>query len=124
MDSQNQKWVNLSYLLLSVLLGYIVFAFGLKLMGAYDLEAKVKNFELILRVLSLLVGGVLFLGLAKNDQANQYMHEVVVELSRVTWPTQKDTVAATFVVIIMVLISGVVLSLLDYLWTKLIQMVL
>lgn len=124
MDSQNQKWVNLSYLSLAVLLGYVVFAFGFFLMGTYDLEAKVKNFELVLRIVSLLVGGSLFFLLVKSDQVNQYMHEVVVELGRVTWPTAKETRAATIVVMIMVLISGLVLSLLDFFWTKLIQMVL
>ncbi|OGD43298.1 preprotein translocase subunit SecE [Candidatus Azambacteria bacterium RIFOXYD1_FULL_42_11] len=66
----------------------------------------------------------MFLALLRNQKANKFMNEVMVELSRVTWPTQKETSSATFIVIIMVLISGLILGLLDYVWTKLLQLVL
>jgi len=124
MESQHQKWVNLSYLALAALVGYVVFAMGLKISGIYDIEARVKNFELVLRGASLLAGGLLFLILYRNQKTNEFMNDVVGELTRVTWPTQKETTSATFIVIVMVLISGVVLGLLDYVWTRLLQMVL
>jgi preprotein translocase subunit SecE len=124
MDSQYQKWVNLSYLAVAALLGYVIFALGLKIGGTYDLEARVRNFELVLRGASLLVGGLLFLILYRNQKSNEFMNDVVAELVRVTWPTQKETTSATFIVIVMVLISGVVLGLLDYVLTRLLQMVL
>jgi preprotein translocase subunit SecE len=124
MESQYQKWVNLSYLAVAILLGYVVFAFGAKFIGAYDLESRVHNVELILRGISVLAGAVLFLVLYMNEQANQFMNEVMVELSRVTWPTQRETMSATVVVLIMVVISGVVLGMLDYLWTTLLKWVL
>ena len=124
MESQHQKWVNLSYLALAILLGYIVFSVAGKVVGAYDLEARVRNIELVLRGVSVLVGAIVFLGLYRNEQANQFMNEVMVELSRVTWPTQKDTRSATMVVIIMVVISGMVLGFLDYCWIQLLKWVL
>jgi len=37
MESQFQKWVNLSYLALAILLGYIVFAASMQLGGLLDL---------------------------------------------------------------------------------------
>jgi preprotein translocase subunit SecE len=52
------------------------------------------------------------------------MNEVAMELSRVSWPTQKETTAATFMVIIMVVISGMVLGFFDYLWTVLLKWIL
>ncbi|OFZ85855.1 MAG: preprotein translocase subunit SecE [Bdellovibrionales bacterium RIFOXYD1_FULL_55_31] len=51
------------------------------------------------------------------------MNEVMMELSRVSWPTQKETSSATMVVVIMVMISGMVLGFLDYLWTELLRLV-
>ncbi|OFZ55570.1 MAG: preprotein translocase subunit SecE [Bdellovibrionales bacterium RIFOXYC1_FULL_54_43] len=51
------------------------------------------------------------------------MNEVMMELSRVSWPTQKETSSATMVVVIMVMISGMVLGFLDYLWTVLLKWV-
>lgn len=121
MESQYQKWVNLSYLALAVLLGYVVFSVGGKVAGTYDLEARVRDIDLILRGVSVAVAALLFVILYRNDEANQFMNEVMVELSRVTWPTHKETTSATTVVIIMVLVSGLALGLLDYVWTTLLK---
>ncbi len=72
----------------------------------------------------MFAGAILFMVLYRNEQANQFMNEVIVELSRVTWPTQKDTSSATLVVIVMVLISGLVLGFLDYCWIHLLKWIL
>ncbi|MFZ9594614.1 MAG: preprotein translocase subunit SecE [Bdellovibrionia bacterium] len=118
MESTHQKWVNLSFVAISALLGYIIYSSTGKLVALYDLEARVRYLDLILRVVSVLSGGILFLGLYLNEQANQFMNEVVVELTRVSWPTPKDTRSATMIVILMVVISGLVLSFLDYFWVQ------
>ena len=124
MESQHQKWVNLSYLVAAILLGYIVFSVAGKVVAAWDLETRIRNVDLVLRGISLAAGALLFLLLYRNEQANQFMNEVVVELSRVVWPSQKDTSSATFVVIIMVVVSGVILGLLDYVWVQLMKWIL
>ena len=124
MENQQQKWVNLSYLALAVLVAFVVFSLGLKISSTWDMEARVKNLELILRGVSLVLGALVFRFLSKNEDTNQFMNEVVVELSRVTWPTQKETSSATVVVIIMVLISGMVLGFLDYVWTTVLHWVI
>ena len=124
MENSNQKWVGITFLAFSVLIAYIVFAGLFKLAGVYDFEAKVKNIDLVIRLASVAIGALLFLILYKNDSANQFMHETVTELSRVTWPTSKETVSATWVVIIMVLVTGMILGLLDKFWTLVIQWIL
>ena len=124
MESQHQKWVNLCYLAAAAVVGYVVFTFSSGLVGAYDLESRVRSIDLVVRLLSIVVGAILFFVLYKNDNSNQFMNEVVVELTRVTWPTQKETSSATMIVMIMVLISGMILGLLDYVWTRVIQWVL
>jgi preprotein translocase subunit SecE len=124
MENQNQKWVNLSYLAVSVLTAFIVFTLSMKPTSAYDLESRVRSIEMILRISSLVIGALLFVGLYRNEKVNQYMNEVVVELSRVTWPNQKETTSGTIVVIIMVLLSAGVLWLFDSIWSYLIQWIL
>ncbi|MBL7715518.1 MAG: preprotein translocase subunit SecE [Bdellovibrionales bacterium] len=124
MESQYQKWVNLAYAAVCALFAYVILAGGTRLAAAYDLETKVRNIDLIIRVGSIGLAAVLFFALFKNRQANGFMNEVVDELAKVTWPTQKETTSATVIVIIMVLISGVVLGLLDYVWTRLVQLVI
>ncbi len=124
MESQFQKWVNLSYLAVAILVGYIVFSVSGKIVGAYDLEVRFRNIELILKGVSAVLGLIVFMVLYRHEQANQFMNEVMVELSRVTWPTQKDTSSATAVVIVMVVVSGMILGLLDYFWIQVVQWIL
>lgn len=124
MESQHQKWVTLSYLAAAVLFGYIVFAMAGKLVGIYDLEVKIRNINTIIRVVSGVLGVLLFAYLYRKEEANQFMNEVMTELSRVAWPTQKETTSSTLIVIVMVLISGTVLGLLDFLWVQVLKRVL
>ena len=50
-------------------------------------------------------------------KVNAFMNEVVVELmTKVSWPTSKDTITATIVVLITVVIAGIVLAFFDWLW--------
>ena len=124
MESQYQKWVNLSYAAACALFAYVLFSGGTWMASSYDLETKLRNVDLIIRVGSIGLAAVLFFVFYKNRLINGFMNEVADELAKVTWPTQKETTSATIIVIIMVMISGVVLGLLDYVWTRLIQMVI
>lgn len=121
MDRQYQKWVSLSYFALAALTAYVVFSLLSKVAGAYDLEARFRDVDLAIRGVALLLGGLLFFLLYRNDQANQFMNEVVAELTKVTWPTQKETASATLVVIVMVVVSGVILGMLDYFWVSVLK---
>ncbi len=124
MENSSNKAVLITFGAFSVLIGYLVFAGLFKLAGVYDFEAKVKNIDLVIRLASMGVGALLFLILYKNDSANQFMHETVTELSRVTWPTNRETISSTWIVVIMVLVTGMILGLLDKFWTLVIQWIL
>jgi len=125
MENRYQKWVTVSYLAVAVLVGYIAFTGALNLAAAWDLETRIRvtNLDLIIRGISVLVAGIIFVLLYRHEKANVFMNEVMMELSRVSWPTQKETSSATMVVVIMVMISGMVLGFLDYLWTELLRLV-
>lgn len=58
------------------------------------------------------------------DKAKDYFKDVVVELKRVTWPSKKDTIAATWVVIITVVILSVFLGIVDIGLSQLIKLFL
>jgi preprotein translocase SecE subunit len=124
MENQHQKWVNLSYLAIAAVFGYVAFSLSQKMVGLYDLEARIRNVDLMVRIGSIAISAGLFGILYRNARTTQFMNEVMVELSRVTWPTQKETSSATVVVIVMVIISGMILGLLDYTWTQLLRWVL
>ena len=63
---------------------------------------------------ALTAGGGLYV--RRSDHTNQYLNEVVQELSKVTWPTQKETVISTGVACVLVVFSALVLLGYDSLW--------
>lgn len=57
-------------------------------------------------------------------QAKQYVREVKIELKRVSWPSRKETIASTSVVIILVLLVAIFFSLVDMVLSKLVGQVM
>jgi preprotein translocase subunit SecE len=59
-----------------------------------------------------------------TDNGLQFLRDVKVELKKVTWPSRKQTLSSTVVVIILVLIISLFLGLVDIGLTSLISVVL
>jgi preprotein translocase subunit SecE len=58
------------------------------------------------------------------QNVTQFLKEAKVELKKVTWPTPKQTVASTSVVIIIVFIVAIYLGIVDFVLAKLVKFVL
>jgi preprotein translocase subunit SecE len=58
------------------------------------------------------------------DKAVQFLREVKVELKKVTWPTRKQTLGSTVVVIILVMIISIFLGLVDMGLSSLVRVIL
>ena len=58
------------------------------------------------------------------SQSKQFLTEVRAEYRKVTWPSQKEAVAGTIGVVILVAIMTLVLSLVDVVLGKTIQLIL
>jgi preprotein translocase subunit SecE len=54
----------------------------------------------------------------------QFLSEAKTELKKVTWPTPKQTLASTSVVIIIVFIVAIYLGIIDYVLAKLVKYIL
>lgn len=122
MENQYQKVVNISYLALAALIAFVTLLGMMKIADSYDLETRVKSIEFIIRGLSLALGAGVFFLLYSNTKANAFMNEVTVELlTKVTWPTSRDTWMATLVVIVTVIIAGLVLAFFDWIFTVSLQ---
>lgn len=125
MDNQHQKFVNITYVVFAGLVAFLAFVAMMKLSSTLDLESKVKSIEYIIRAGSVVLGFVIFGILYTNQTANTFMGDVAVELlTKVTWPTSKETSVATGIVIVTVLIASVILGMFDWLWALLIKSVL
>jgi len=58
------------------------------------------------------------------SKALQFLKEARGELRKVTWPTMKDTMASTSVVIVLVLVVSIFLGMVDLGLTRIIRLVL
>jgi preprotein translocase subunit SecE len=58
------------------------------------------------------------------EKVKQFLAGSKIELKKVTWPTPKQTLASTAVVIIVVIIVSVFLGIVDFGLTKIIKLVL
>lgn len=58
------------------------------------------------------------------EQFRQYLREVRIETKKVTYPTRKDTIATTWVVIAVVILISIYLAVADFGLSKLVGMVL
>lgn len=55
------------------------------------------------------------------ERINQYLREVWVELNRVDWPSRREIVSMTFVVVFVLLVMSIYLGFFDYLYTTLVK---
>ena len=58
------------------------------------------------------------------DKISQFLREVRIELSKVTWPTRKDTIASTSVVLVIVFLIAVFLGIVDLGLSRLMRILL
>lgn len=124
MENQRQKWVNLIFTTVSIIVAIIAFVGFSKISAQYSLESSFKQVDLAIRFASIGLGLLTGLVLYFNDQSNAFMNEVVLEMSRVTWPAQKDTTNATIWVVLFVLVAGAILGAFDSLWAWIIKSIL
>jgi len=56
------------------------------------------------------------------NEFRQYLREVAYELRKVIWPSRKETIGSTAIVLIIVLLSSVYLGLVDAILSRLVRM--
>jgi preprotein translocase subunit SecE len=55
--------------------------------------------------------------LYRNERTRDLVTDVVTELSKVTWPSRKETYASTIVVVITSLIAAAIIGAFDFVWS-------
>jgi preprotein translocase subunit SecE len=104
--------------------GALLLAFLLSKSGDWLWSYFAKPNDLILNGAALLVAATAGVVAYRNERVFTAAIEVSRELEKVTWPTRKETSAATVVVIVTVGIAAVVLQVFDSLWSFLANWIL
>jgi len=55
------------------------------------------------------------------DRTSQFMREVVQELKRVAWPSRRQTISSTGVVLALVILVSIFLGLVDFVLSRLVR---
>jgi preprotein translocase subunit SecE len=116
------RYVNLSFVAIGLLLYVILsglFSAVIELFGS-SANAQVlgSNFR-VAHLIALVTATVVAIQLRRNERIHTWALEVGNELSKVTWPTWKETKKATWVVIITTLVIAAILGLLDWVFGSL-----
>jgi preprotein translocase subunit SecE len=114
MDKTNQKILTLSFATVSVLVWGSISLLFKTFAGTFGIVARLHDIDFIKHGMPVLIGVILFLALQFNKKVLLWGDDVALEIRKVVWPSKKDTIAMTIVVIVMVLISTLVITGLDF----------
>lgn len=124
MEQNNQKIMTMAF----IGTGFVVFVVTNVLFEAlatsFGAVAAIRSSDLVVHGVPISFGIGTFLALQLNPKVRAWMDEVLVELFKVVWPTQKDVTAMTTVVCVMLIIAGVVLGTFDFVSGQVIKLVL
>jgi preprotein translocase subunit SecE len=113
-----ERWVQLAFVAAALLLIWLA---DHLISGIWYLFADPD--EVLVSVGAVAVGILGAILLYRNLPAYTLVHDVVEELSKVTWPTRKETSQATVVVVVTSLIAALMLFTFDSLWSAVTDLV-
>jgi preprotein translocase subunit SecE len=115
MNKNNEKILTFSFAIFAFLCGFSLHLILKSFSGAFAVIARLNENDLFKHGLPVLFGFGLFLYLQFSPKVLEWGREVVLEISKVVFPSRKDTSALTVVVVIFVLISSVIITVFDFL---------
>ena len=106
------KFVHLTFAI-----GGLLLAFLLAHVVDWGWSYFAKPNDLVVNGFAILIAGTAAIITYRNEKVYASVVDITRELEKVTWPTRKETSAATIVVIVTVLIAAAILSSFDALWS-------
>jgi len=119
-----KKVTTMSFMGAAVLAYTVVNVLFKSMAGAFGPVQRFYSMDWINHGLPVLVASVLFFYLQFNARTLVWAEEVILEVSKVVWPSKRDTVAMTIVVCIFVAIACFLLLLIDFVAQNLVQMII
>ena len=113
-----RKWVHVMFAVAGIMLAWLLSKCG---EWAWSYFGRPNGFYV--GAGSALVAGVATYICWKNEQIFALANEVTTELSKVTWPTRKETVSSTIIVIITTIVASALLGLFDATWSWVTRMI-
>ena len=123
-EASRRKILTFSFVVAGFVVGLVVSVLLDTAIGSSGLVARYASGDLVRHGLPVLLGLTSFGILQFNGRIQLWADESLVELSKVVWPSPRDTRNMTIVVCIMLIVSSLVLGLLDFVSTEAVQLLL
>jgi preprotein translocase subunit SecE len=124
MEKTINKIMMVSFVCAAFLVGYTVQVLNTLLSSSWGAYARVTGSDLITHGAPVFFGLAFFFYVSFSKNIRSWAQEVVVEVSKVVWPSQKDTTAMTIVVCFFMILTGVILGLFDFFSSQVIQFII
>lgn len=125
MEKQTIRKVGTFSFLAAAVVAYVVVNVLFKsLAGAFGIVQKWYSIDVINHGLPILTAATVFFVLQFNTKIFNWAEEVILEVSKVVWPSRRDTFAMTIVVCVFVGIACFLLMIIDFVARHLIQMII
>jgi preprotein translocase SecE subunit len=108
------RWVMTAFMVFAALLFWLLDKIGF---AVWQMFAEPNS--VLVTVGAAVVATVTTFALYRSEKVNQASHDVLGELMKVTWPSRRETQAATIVVIVASIIASIIIGLLDAAWAQL-----
>ena len=125
MEKQTIKKVTSVSFLVTALLTYLVVNILFKsLAGAFGSVQRLYSVDWINHGLPVLAAVAVFVGMQFNEKIIAWAEDVIVEVSKVVWPSHRDTMAMTIVVCVFVGIASLLLLVIDFVARNIVTMLI
>lgn len=119
-----KKIVNICLIIISIFLYFVASQIAEMTFDGLDLPIQRDLFLTYPEMIGLCVAVLGFLAVWLNKVAVQFLHESVVELGKVVYPTRKESGQSAVVVMVMVGVATVCLAFFDMFWSSFTHFVL
>lgn len=114
----DRKWTHVIFAL-----GGLVLAWLLSKTGEWIWSYWGRPNQLLVGLAALVVAGLVTFVAWKNERVFEVVTEVTTELSKVSWPSRKETVSSTIIVIITTIVASIILGVFDATWSWVTRMI-
>ncbi len=120
-----ERWVQFVYFGAAVTLAWFLIKSSTATwtLLADTVDAVPEPNETIIAIASGLVAAIVAVAAFRAKKVHEFVTEVCVELSKVTWPTRKETWSQTIVVLIVSAIAALILGVFDGTWSKITDLI-
>jgi preprotein translocase subunit SecE len=125
MNKDDATWLRIGYVVFAGLVAFTLWKASQTLGIQTGWSDRYSEFySPVASLISLVLGALVSLWLAKDQDRHEYFLASVGELRKVTWPSLPDTRRMTVVVCVVVGIFAAILALFDTLWSKILGTIL